>query len=49
MFYFGYRLVVQRVKNGIANAFYQVCRCLINFCRHINIFVWIAQQGGWVS
>ncbi|CAH8864947.1 unnamed protein product [Trichobilharzia szidati] len=47
LFYFGYRLVVQRVKNGIANAFYQVCRCLINFCRQINIFVWIAQQGGW--
>ncbi|CAH8547306.1 unnamed protein product [Schistosoma turkestanicum] len=47
LFYFGYRLVVQRVKKGIANAFYQVCRCLIGFCRQINIFVWIAQQGGW--
>ncbi|CAH8594020.1 unnamed protein product [Heterobilharzia americana] len=47
LFYFGYRLVVHRVKRGIANAFYQVCRCLINFCRQINIFVWIAQQGGW--
>nr|CAX70134.1 Bcl-2 homologous antagonist/killer (Apoptosis regulator BAK) [Schistosoma japonicum] len=47
LFYFGYRLVVQRVKKGIANAFYQVCRCLVSFCRKINIFVWIAQQGGW--
>ncbi|KAK4468449.1 hypothetical protein MN116_007654 [Schistosoma mekongi] len=47
LFYFGYRLVVQRVKKGISNAFYQVCRCLVSFCRQINIFVWIAQQGGW--
>ncbi|CAH8631421.1 unnamed protein product [Schistosoma rodhaini] len=47
LFYFGYRLVVQRVKKGVANAFYQVCRCLVSFCRQINIFVWIAQQGGW--
>ncbi|VDP61524.1 unnamed protein product [Schistosoma curassoni] len=47
LFYFGYRLVVQRVKKGVTNAFYQVCRCLVSFCRQINIFVWIAQQGGW--
>ncbi|VDP78538.1 unnamed protein product [Echinostoma caproni] len=49
LFYFGYRLVIRRVRSDVANAFLQVYNCLINFCRQCNIFRWIAQQGGWVS
>lgn len=49
LFYFGYRLVMERMRSGVVNAFYQVCKCLISFCRQVNIFTWIAYQGGWVS
>ncbi|GAA28631.2 bcl-2 homologous antagonist/killer [Clonorchis sinensis] len=47
LFCFGYRLVMRRVRRGLVSAFFQVCRCLISFCRQMNVFAWIAAQGGW--
>ncbi|TGZ44676.1 hypothetical protein CRM22_011191 [Opisthorchis felineus] len=49
LFCFGYRLVMRRVRRGLVSAFFQVCRCLISFCRQMNVFAWIAAQGGWVT
>ncbi|THD28067.1 Bcl-2 ous antagonist/killer [Fasciola hepatica] len=48
LFYFGYRLVIRRVRSDVASAFRQVYNCLITFCRQLNIFRWIAEQGGWL-
>ncbi|KAF7256339.1 hypothetical protein EG68_07026 [Paragonimus skrjabini miyazakii] len=47
LFYFGYRLVIRRVRSGLLAAFRQVCKSLFSFCLHMNVFAWIAAQGGW--
>ncbi|KAF6768775.1 hypothetical protein AHF37_08775 [Paragonimus kellicotti] len=49
LFYFGYRLVIRRVRSGLLAAFRQVCKSLFSFCLQMNVFAWIAAQGGWVS
>ncbi|CAL8070666.1 unnamed protein product [Calicophoron daubneyi] len=48
LFYFGYRLVLRFFRSGVVNAFLKVFQCLASFCDRINIFKWIAQQGGWL-
>ncbi|KAF5395173.1 hypothetical protein PHET_06483 [Paragonimus heterotremus] len=47
LFYFGYRLVIRRVRSGLLAAFRQVCKSLFSFCLQMNVFAWIAAQGGW--
>ncbi|KAL7056100.1 hypothetical protein AAHC03_020759 [Spirometra sp. Aus1] len=47
LFYFGYRLAVRRLARGIVGAVVQVVQSLVSYCRNLDIFGWIANQGGW--